>query len=60
MSTIQRLQALPPRILFSQRSAAGIVMGIGAFFVNHGWTPPLAGRIMRQFFFGVDEVRLRV
>ena len=60
ISTIQRLQALPPRILFSQRSAAGIVMGIGAFFVNHGWTPPLAGRIMRQFFFGVDEVRLRV
>lgn len=59
ISTIQRLQAVPPRILFSQRSAAGIVLTIAAFFLKRGWTPPVVGTVARQFFFGVDEVRLR-
>lgn len=58
ISVIQRLQAVPPRILFSQRSAAGIVMSIAAFFFNRGWAPPVVSRVARQFFFGVTDVRL--
>ncbi len=60
VSLIQARQAVPPRILFSQRSAAGLVMRLGAFFLNRGLAPPLVGRLAGEFFFGVNEVRLEV
>jgi len=59
VSEIQTLQAGPPRILFSQRRAAGIVMTIMAFFLNRGLLPPVVGRVAGKFFFGVTEVRLQ-
>ncbi len=60
IARIQRLQAIPPRILFSQRDAASVLMTMGAFFLNRGWTPPVVGSIAREFFFGTTPVRLEV
>lgn len=59
VSEIQRLQALPPRVLFSQKRAASIALTVGSFFLNSGLRPPLVGRFATKFFFGVTDVRVQ-
>lgn len=60
VAEIQRMQAIPPRILFAQKSIAGVVMTMAAFFLNRGWMPPVVGSLGQKFFFGISDVRLEV
>jgi 2-polyprenyl-6-methoxyphenol hydroxylase-like FAD-dependent oxidoreductase len=55
---IQELQAIPPRILFSQRRIAGLLLRVVAFFLRAGFVPPFASRVPRSFLFGVTDVHL--
>ena len=60
VARIQSLQAVPPRILFRTGPLAAFLLRVSSFLLAGGWTPPIAGGVARQFFFGVDPVRLEV
>jgi 2-polyprenyl-6-methoxyphenol hydroxylase-like FAD-dependent oxidoreductase len=57
---IQRLQALPPRIVFSGARWARLVLRLVPYLLRSDIARARRGRIFSRFAFGVREVRLRV
>jgi len=57
---IQRLQALPPRILFSSAPWARFALHLLPRLLGSDLARARGGTIFRRFAFGVTEVRLRV
>lgn len=58
--SIQRLQALPPRILFRRTWWARLVLELVPRLLGSDITRARRGSVFRRFAFGVTEVRLRV
>ena len=57
---IQRLQALPPRILMSRAAWARLALRLLPRLLGSDIARARGGSVFRRFAFGVTEVRLRV